>query len=70
VGKRKHGDTSLDTAVSLKKGNFNTSSAFHILKKENGGFDCYFKTITVLLRHVTANKQVAISQQSFSVVLY
>ena len=36
--KRKgHGDTSSDTAVSLKKGDFNTPSVFSFLKKENGG---------------------------------
>ena len=34
----------LDTAISLKKGNFNTPSVFLLLKKENSGFDCYFKT--------------------------
>ena len=36
--KRKgHGDTSSDTAVSLKKGDFITPSVFSFLKKENGG---------------------------------
>ena len=34
----------LDTAISLKKGDFNTPSVNPVLKKENGGFDCYFKT--------------------------
>ena len=32
-----------DTAVSLKKGDFNTPPVILILKKENGGFDCYSK---------------------------
>ena len=31
-------------SYTLKKGDFNTPSEFPILKKENGGFDCYFKT--------------------------
>jgi hypothetical protein len=32
-----HGDTSLDTAVSLKKGDFTTPPVDPILQKENGG---------------------------------
>jgi len=44
VIKNRHGDTSLYTAVSLKKGNFNTPSEFQSFEKKNGGFDCYFKT--------------------------
>ncbi|HIG0358534.1 TPA: hypothetical protein ACX96Z_000085 [Clostridium sporogenes] len=34
----------LDTGVSLKNDDFNTPFEFPILKKGNGGFDCYFKT--------------------------
>jgi len=34
-----HSDTSLDTAVSSKKGDFNTPSVNPIFQKENGGFD-------------------------------
>ena len=37
----------LDTAVSLKKGDFNTPSVSLFFKTENGGFDCYFKTATI-----------------------
>jgi hypothetical protein len=33
----------LDTAVSLKKSDFNTPSVFLFLKKKNGGFDCISK---------------------------
>jgi len=43
VEKNKHGDTHFDTAISLKKRDFNTPSESPFLKKENGGFD-YFKT--------------------------
>jgi hypothetical protein len=32
-----HGDTSSDTAVSLKKGDFNTPSVNLFFQKENGG---------------------------------
>ena len=32
-----HGDTSSDTAVSLKKGDFNTPSVNPFFQKENGG---------------------------------
>jgi hypothetical protein len=32
--KNRHGDTSLDTAVSLKKGDFNTPSVFSFFKKK------------------------------------
>ena len=32
-----HGDTSSDTAVSLKKGDFNTPSVIPFFQKENGG---------------------------------
>ena len=39
----KHGGILLYTAMSLKKGEFNTPTMFYFLKKENGGFDCYFK---------------------------
>ena len=34
-----HGDTSSDTAVSLKKGDFTTPPVNPIFQKENGGFD-------------------------------
>ena len=34
-----HGDTSPDTAVSLKKGDFTTPPVNPFFKKENGGFD-------------------------------
>lgn len=36
---KKHSDTSIDTAVILKKGNFNIPSVILFLKKKNGGFD-------------------------------
>lgn len=42
----------LDTAVCLKKGDFNTPSVFLFFKKENGGFDCYFKTAVRLLTFI------------------
>ncbi|WP_418246551.1 hypothetical protein [Dysosmobacter sp.] len=35
--KNGHGDTSSDTAVSLKKGDFNTPSVNPFFQKENGG---------------------------------
>mgnify|MGYP007007454140 CR=1 FL=1 len=35
-----HGDTSSDTAVSLKKGDFNTPSVSPFFQKENGGLKC------------------------------
>ena len=35
-----HGDTSSDTAVSLKKGDFTTPSVDPIFQKENGGLKC------------------------------
>ena len=35
-----HGDTSSDTAVSLKKGDFNTPSVNPFFQKENGGLKC------------------------------
>ena len=34
-----HNDPSLETAVSLKKGDFNTPPVNPFFKKENGGFD-------------------------------
>jgi hypothetical protein len=33
--------------VSLEKGDFNTPPANPFFKKENGGFDCYFKTAVI-----------------------
>jgi hypothetical protein len=36
----RHGDTSSDTAVSLKKGNFTTPPVDPIFQKENGGLKC------------------------------
>lgn len=47
----------LDTAVSLNKGDFNTPSVFLFYKKENGGFDCYFKTAAIQIGRVLADKQ-------------
>ena len=41
VEKNRHGDTPFDTAMSLKKHNFNTPSENLFFKKENGGFDFY-----------------------------
>ena len=35
-----HGDTSSDTAVSLKKGDFITPSVNPFFQKENGGLKC------------------------------
>jgi len=35
--KNGHGDTSLDTAISLKKGDFTTPPVDPIFQKENGG---------------------------------
>ena len=35
-----HGDTSSDTAVSLKKGDFTTPSVNPFFQKENGGLKC------------------------------
>ena len=36
----RHGDTSSDTAVSLKKGDFTTPPVNPIFQKENGGLKC------------------------------
>ncbi len=36
--KNRHGDTSFDTAVSLKKGAINTPSVIRLFQKENGGY--------------------------------
>lgn len=47
----------LDTAVSLNKGDFNTPSVFLFFKKENGGFDCYFKTAAIQIGRVLADEQ-------------
>ena len=46
---KEHGDTSeclqaFDTAISLKKGNFNKSSVNPFFLKENGGLILLFKT--------------------------
>ena len=38
-----HGDTSSDTAVSLKKGDFNTPSVISFFWKENGGLKLLFQ---------------------------
>ena len=38
--KNGHGDTSSDTAVSLKKGDFTTPPVNPIFQKENGGLKC------------------------------
>ena len=38
--KNGHGDTSSDTAVSLKKGDFTSPSVDPIFQKENGGLKC------------------------------
>ena len=38
--KNGHGDTSSDTAVSLKKGDFTTPPIDPIFQKENGGLKC------------------------------
>ena len=38
--KNGHGDTSSDTAVSLKKGDFTTPPVDPIFQKENGGLKC------------------------------
>ena len=44
-GKRKDMAIPLqDTAISLKKGNFNTPSEIPFFEKENGGFELCFKT--------------------------
>jgi hypothetical protein len=39
-----HGGILLNTAVFLKKGDFNTPSVILFFEKKNGGFDFYFKT--------------------------
>lgn len=39
VIKNRHGDTSVDTAVSLKKGIVNIPSIIPFFKKENGGIE-------------------------------
>jgi len=57
-----HGDTSSDTAVSLKKGDFNTPSVNPFFQKENGGLKyniskppfCAARSITTVLLCVSA----------------
>mgnify|MGYP000916620755 CR=1 FL=1 len=43
VIKNRHGNTSIDTAVSLKKGNFNIPSVAQFFEKKNDGFDLLFQ---------------------------
>jgi len=60
--KNRHGDTSSDTAVSLKKGDFNTPSVNPFFQKENGGLKydiskppfCAARSITTVLLCVSA----------------
>lgn len=47
-----HNDPSLETAVSLKKGDFNTPSVFPFLKRKRRLEICYFKTAARLLYFV------------------
>ena len=59
-----------DTAVSLKKGDFNTSPVFLFLKKENGGFDlCYSKPPLSVCNRTHTNSSslvLPLNQQSYS----
>ena len=50
----RHGDTSSDTAVSLKKGDLNTPPVFSFFKRNRRFEICYFKT-AVLRRKVDHN---------------
>ena len=61
--KNRHGDTSSDTAVSLKKGDFNTPSVNPFFQKENGGLKyniskppfCAARSITTVLLCVSTD---------------
>ena len=59
-----HGDTSSDTAVSLKKGDFITPSVNPFFQKENGGL-ISFQT-AVLRRKADCNGLVLIPAQLLS----
>jgi len=47
--KNRHGDTSSDTAVSLKKGDFNTPSVNPFFQKENGGLISFQTAVRPLI---------------------
>ena len=48
-----------DTAVSLKKGDFNTPSVFSFFKRKRRSEICYFKTAVRLLYFVLAHRYSA-----------
>jgi len=51
--------------MSLKKGDFNTPPVNPFLKKENGGFDPYFKTAARLSVFCWAHERSAAKQRFF-----
>ena len=55
-----HNEPSLETAVSLKKGDFNTPSVFQLFKKENGGlkYDVSNRLDTQIARSLLSNGSV------------
>ena len=53
------------TAVSLKKGDFNTPSVNPFFNKGNGGFDCYFKTAVLYLWDYTKTTVLSSPMKSF-----
>ena len=60
----------LDTAVSLKKGDFNTPPVIRFFQKENGGFDlCYSKPPLSVCNRTHTNSSslvLPLNQQSYS----
>ena len=58
-----------DTAVSLKKGNFNTPSVFLFFKRKRRSEICYFKTAVRLLYFVLAHRYSAAETTVFFIPL-
>ena len=67
---KRHNDTSKDTAMSLKKGDFNTPPVNPFLKKENGGFDLSFQNrrfwFATALNTNSSGSIFPLNQQSYS----
>ena len=58
-----------DTAVSLKKGDFNTPSVFLFFKRKRRSEICYFKTAVRLLYFVLAHEYPATETTVFFIPL-
>ena len=55
-----HGNTSSDTAVSLKKGAEITPPVFHFFKKENGGLKYDFQTADISNRKIVVEQRFCV----------